>query len=315
MGEVSNTLHVVLPPGMGLQAATGAFGMFGDVAKAEVLPSEPPTATVSFFDVRSAAQAAQVLGAEWCWPGEQCGDRTARLPGTMQLSRDDYARVSGVRRDPASDGYVVEFFDVRDAARVGAAHRKARTQPSKLEPAYISAGDNVGERSVLLQGLPKAMCSGTCFDAMLEQASLSGQVLSHSIRARGQFGEAVVRLAGEDAVSRCIKHFHGRQWDVSGTSVSATRMAPPPGLLPAARDTSLPIARRDASLAGLSPKLLPLPSLQEGAEEAALVPPPGLDGLDATKDADSEESTDAGASDAGEGHEEYLAEGCSIVMA
>lgn len=313
MNEGSNTLHIVLPPGMGLHAATAAFGQFGDVAKVEVLPSDFPTATVSFFDVRAATRAREVLGDHWCWPGEQCGERTARLPGTMQLSEDDLLRVSGVRQDSAGSGYVVEFFDVRDAARVSAACRKissaasqatASVQPNDLKPAYINA-DKKSEVSVLLQGLPNAMCSPTCFEAMLEQAGLAGEVLSHSIRPSTPCGEAVLKVSSENAASRCIKHFHGRVWDLSGTPVSATRLAPPPGLPCALKEESL------SSLPSMRPSFLP----GQGEVAKALVPPPGLDGLSATKDADSEESTDAGASDAGECHDEYLGEGCSIVVA
>merc|ERR1719281_2046976 len=103
---------------------------------------------------------------------------------------------------------------------------------------------------------------------MLEQAGLQGAVMSRAIHRGSPCGEVVLRIAGQDVVERCIKHFHGRVWDPSGTPVSATRLAPPPGL----------------------------PSAMKAG---VLAPPPGLEGLCATKDADSEESTDAGASEAG----------------
>lgn len=320
MSGVSNTLHVVLPPGMDLRAATAAFGKFGDVSRVEVLPSAPPAAIVSYFDARAAVRAARVLGAEWCWPGEQCGDRTAPLPGSVQLSRDQYSRVSSVRRDPAGDGFVVEFYDVRDAARVRAASKaqappapvakaaKAPARSSKLEPAYVGAGDDTRELSLLVQGLPKAMCSRVCFDVILEQAGLAEHVLSHSVRPGSRCGEAVLKVAGEEAASKCIEHFHGRAWDPSGTLVSATRLAPPPGLSSATKEASPP----NLQPAAKSPLL---PILQEGAEEPTFLAPPGLDGVWGTKDADSEESTDAGASEMGECHDECSVDRCSIVVA
>jgi hypothetical protein len=278
---------------MGLHAATAAFGQFGDIARVEVLPSDMPMATVSFFDVRSVVRAREMLGDNWCWPGEQCGERSVWLPGTMELGQEDLIGVSSIRQDPAGNGYVVEFFDVRDASRVTAAClRNARTakvkktpaEPTSSEPPCSAADNEAGERSVLLQGLPNAMCAPACFEVMLEQAGLVGDVLSHNIRQGRSCGEATLKVASEGAASRCIKHFHGRVWDPSGTPVSATRLAPPPGL----------------------------PSAMKAG---VLAPPPGLEGLCATKDADSEESTDAGASEAGEYHDESTVDGCSIVVA
>jgi len=334
----SNALYVVLPPGMGMHAATAAFGRFGDVAKVEVLPSDVSTATVVFFDVRAATRAINVLGADWCWPREQCGERTIRIPGAMQLSADDFARVSGVRQDPAGgDGYEVEFFDVRDAARMNATCSrtaqaakvaKAPGQLDKLEPVFVTpsaaftpaaASTETAETSVLLQGLPNGLCSRPCFEAVLEQAGLQGDVVSLSIRPGSPCGEAVVKVAGLGAVERCIKHFHGRGWHSAGTPVSATKLAPPPGLVsttqvapppglsPAAKSVPLP------SLLSAT-KLAPPPCFPKGMDEAALAPPPGLTRLCVIKDEDTEESTDAGASEAEEYQDECLGEVCSAML-
>lgn len=308
----SNTLFVMLPPGMGLHAATSAFRRFGDVARLEVVPADVLTVTVSFYDVRAASRAMEMLGNDYAWPGEPTGSRTMRLPGDMQLSAEDYQRVSDVRRDPNDDGgYVVEFFDVRDAARVSAkcaknAGKKGSAKASKKteqpEPIYVTpcvgvsppvaAKNEATHQSVLLQGLPSALCSEACVDAMLEQAGLQGAVMSRAIHRGSPCGEVVLRIAGQDVVERCIKHFHGRVWDPSGTPVSATRMAPPPGLRGASRT--------------------PPPSGL--AKNAVVAPPPGLGGLSGTKErSNTEESTDAGESEAEE-MDEYLGEVYSAVL-
>jgi hypothetical protein len=334
---------------MDMHAANAAFRRFGDIAGIEKLPSDVQTAVVSFFDVRAATRAMEFLGSDWCWPGDQCGERTAWLPGTMQLSADELQRVSNARRDPAcGDGYLVEFFDVRDAARVAAMGRRKAQAPKVAEaPEQASRPDAIfgtasaglthaaashenTEQSVLLQGLPNALCSRPCFEAMLQQAGLQREVVSQSARPGSPCGEAVLKFVDRGAVARCIKHFHGRAWDPSGTLVSATRMAPPPGLWSAtkmAEPRDHMSGKQVPPPPGLPPptKLAPMPSLlsakrlappcfMKGAVEAAVLPPPGLGGLSATKDADTEQSTDAGASEADDYRDEYLGEMCSTVF-
>lgn len=334
MAKATNTLHVMLPSGMDMHTASAAFGRFGDVARVEVLPLDMSTAVVSFFDARAATRAMQLLGADWCWPGDQYGERKLQLPGTLQLSADDLQRMSSVRRDPAGgDGYEVEFFDVRDAARVSAMHRKtaqaikvpkAPEQLDKLEPVFVTplagfspaaASRDTTEQTVLLQGLPNALCSQACLEAMIQQAGLQREVLSHSIRPGSPCGEAVLRITGRAAVARCMKHFHGRAWDSSGILVSATKMAPPPGLHSAT--TALePCDHLSAAqvprTVGVPPatKLAPMPHVSS----AKVAPPPGLGEICATKDADTEESTDAGASEADDNQDEYLGEVCSAAL-
>merc|ERR1719313_787064 len=141
---------------------------------------------------------------------------------------------------------------------------------------------------------------------MLQQAGLQREVVSQSARPGSPCGEAVLKFVDRGAVARCIKHFHGRAWDPSGTLVSATRMAPPPGLWPPTKLAPMP------SL--LSAKRLAPPCFMKGAVEAAVLPPPGLSGFSATKDADTEQSTDAGASEADDYWDEYLGEMYSTVF-
>lgn len=182
--------------------------------------------------------------------------------------------------------------------------------------AHADVGHKNSEETVLLQGLPNAMCSGPCFEAMLEQAGLQHDVVSQSIRTGSICGEAVLKVVDRNAAARCIKHFHGRAWDPSGSLVCATIMAPPPGLQSA---TEIVVSRdrlstkKVPSLIGAPTAHMLLPIPRRLAAEAAFAPPPGLGGFCATKDADTEESTDAGASDADDYQDEYIGEFCSIV--
>jgi len=118
MAALTNTVHVVRPPGPDLAAIRVAFERFGEVAAVELLSEEPPKVAVVFYDVRAAGQAVQALGLEYCNPGPQQGARTVRLAGDAKFDPEDFTGISGVQADVDEDGtYVLEFFDVRDAAR------------------------------------------------------------------------------------------------------------------------------------------------------------------------------------------------------
>eukprot|EP00930_Biecheleria_cincta_P039240 TRINITY_DN26999_c0_g1_i1.p1 TRINITY_DN26999_c0_g1~~TRINITY_DN26999_c0_g1_i1.p1 ORF type:complete len:396 (-),score=82.45 TRINITY_DN26999_c0_g1_i1:331-1518(-) len=116
---VSNTLQVVLPPGMGPAQAKELLAGFGEVMFTKVLPSPVmPTMLVSYYDCRCAAQAQLALGFQSCRPCPQNGNRWVRLPGNVKLSPEEVKYISQVETDPQDAGsYVVEFFDVRHAQR------------------------------------------------------------------------------------------------------------------------------------------------------------------------------------------------------
>lgn len=114
----TNTIHVFLPPGESLHAATTAFRQFGDVSSLELLPGDMLVASVVFFDVRAAWHALETLGFELAQPAPQTGSRLAQLRGEMHLKVDDITGVSNVFFDSdSSDGtYMVEFYDTRSAS-------------------------------------------------------------------------------------------------------------------------------------------------------------------------------------------------------
>jgi len=92
----------------------------------------------------------------------------------------------------------------------------AAASSAASSPPASSAGS-----AVLIKGLPHALLSDTCMEAVLQQAGLEGAVISFGVcKESGRFGEAFVRLSNRAAVERCVQHFHGRIWDASGLAVS-----------------------------------------------------------------------------------------------
>jgi len=113
----SDTLHVILPPGMDLHSATVWMSRFGDVSYLEMVPGDELTIAVVFFSVKAAQLALNSLGPECCWPVAPRGNRSVRIPGSVTLDLESVAGVSGVSVDPGDPGtFVVEFFDERAAS-------------------------------------------------------------------------------------------------------------------------------------------------------------------------------------------------------
>lgn len=115
----TNTLHVILPPGMGPLAARQTLSVFGEIMFMEAVPSPLlPAVLVAYFDVRSAEKAQLALGFDCCRPAPQSGNRLVKLPGSVNLGSEDIQNISLLKTDPQdSSFYLVEFFDIRFAQR------------------------------------------------------------------------------------------------------------------------------------------------------------------------------------------------------
>mmetsp|Transcript_106212 Transcript_106212/g.310486 ORF Transcript_106212/g.310486 Transcript_106212/m.310486 type:complete len:386 (+) Transcript_106212:97-1254(+) len=252
----TNTVHVVLPPGASLRSATDALKRFGDVSHVEVLPGKSLAVSAVFFDVRAAARARSTLGPECCQPAAQTGCRSVRLQGNIQLDVEKIRGVSRVLPEPSEDGsFLVEFFDVRDAQRameltgqssgkLGACNSntsaeavvKGSSEPATISvPAYVKpshgfvapAGAGSGcslsqQACVLLKGLPKALCTNDCLEAMFEQAGFEGSIVSCRVRRGAAHSEVLVSFSSRQMARRCLQHFHGRCWTPGAAPVSAT---------------------------------------------------------------------------------------------
>lgn len=260
----TNTVHVLLPPDAGLRSATEVLKRFGDVSHVEVLPGQALTVSAVYFDVRAAARAQSAMG-ELCRPAAPTGDRTVRLQGSIQLDPEKIQGVSRVLPEPDESGaFLVEFFDLRDAARArewcagqssGKPGAPAACDSKKASvPAYIKPSNSVApapastlqqvsaprvqarepartsrpsgaEAMVLLKGLPKALCTNACLEAMFEQAGFEGTIASCRVRRGNMCSEVLVSFDSKDAARRCIQHFHGRCWSNSGERVTASKVS------------------------------------------------------------------------------------------
>lgn len=71
---------------------------------------------------------------------------------------------------------------------------------------------------VLVSGLPPALCSKMCMEAVLEQAGLEDAVLGVEMSS----GDAILHLSSWSAASQCLAHFNGCRWDATGPPVTAS---------------------------------------------------------------------------------------------
>jgi hypothetical protein len=69
---------------------------------------------------------------------------------------------------------------------------------------------------VVLQDLPKALCCGDYLEAVLEQAGIDMAVTSCKVLTGSDVGEALLKLTTRRAAKKCVKHFHGRRFDLAG---------------------------------------------------------------------------------------------------
>jgi hypothetical protein len=136
-GSVTNVLQVTLSAGSTLSSADCRyFEGFGEVMRLTALPADASTAEVVYYDVRAAISASEALGRNCCKPARQVGNRIVPLPGSATLRREDCKTLASVQKDPLEpdSGFLLEFYDIRDAKRCQANLVAAQDAP-KVEVA------------------------------------------------------------------------------------------------------------------------------------------------------------------------------------
>ncbi|CAK0868848.1 unnamed protein product, partial [Prorocentrum cordatum] len=233
-----DTVHVLLPEGMGLHEVTSMFHRFGEVSCLEMVPGDQLVLAVVFFDSRAAAAALGALCPALCWPGGHRGRR--RVPSGSRAGVVGVAGVSGERAGAEVEDN--EFYDVRDAARFrmrfggGAATAEAAAGPSRAAswrpvPAYVVPTREVAQiasnaaQAVLVEGLPSMVATEQCFPVVLQQAGLGGLYRAFEVWGGTPCGGALVMFHCH-AAELCVRHFHGCQWDPCGQPVTARPLAP-----------------------------------------------------------------------------------------
>eukprot|EP00405_Crypthecodinium_cohnii_P042988 CAMPEP_0206566392 /NCGR_PEP_ID=MMETSP0325_2-20121206/24636_1 /ASSEMBLY_ACC=CAM_ASM_000347 /TAXON_ID=2866 /ORGANISM="Crypthecodinium cohnii, Strain Seligo" /LENGTH=338 /DNA_ID=CAMNT_0054069423 /DNA_START=34 /DNA_END=1050 /DNA_ORIENTATION=- len=251
---MTNTLRVDLPPNMSLKDLF--LEQYGEVAVAEMIGVEPPKAIVSFFDVRAAARAAEGM-AGLCEMGPQCGERTVRLPADTPFKVEDLTGLSNIdfESNKGCGWFVIEFFDIRDAARCHDRFRAPDDLPPGLgygespnAPPGLELGPDTplgqalpppsksapkANYEVKVRGLPAKLLSQMMLEAILQQAGLVGTIVQWDMKTGKTSGDVVFGFDRELQALQCVHHFSGCQWDPSGPPVTAKVISsgsPPTGL-------------------------------------------------------------------------------------
>lgn len=227
MAAPTNTVLAPLPDGMEITAARVAFESFGEVSTIRVAPGNDGIVQVVFYDIRSAARCLKAFGPAGCVAAPAIGNRSVELAGENELSMKDFSRISDVKK--AADGkyFVLEFFDLRDAARYRQEVEAELSKPPGLEmiesqsPVLDENAEEEPEWQVIIRGIPVKLQTEVMLEAVLQQARLN--YVSFEVEHDAQ---VVVRFADLLSAQCCVMHFQGCVWDRSGESVCAALVPP-----------------------------------------------------------------------------------------
>jgi len=131
----------------------------------------------------------------------------APLPGCTWVQGNDVPRIS------LADFSAADFIM---SASTEAMPAQATIVPSEVEALTVSTV------TVCLRGLPKALCTNSMIDAVIEQACLRDVVVYFRVGMEHRAGEAFLTLVDQHAADKCIWHFHGCEWGEGGKPVTAS---------------------------------------------------------------------------------------------
>jgi len=80
---------------------------------------------------------------------------------------------------------------------------------------------------VVIRGLPNGICTRPMMQAVLEQAGLEDSVLSSEAQTGNPSGRFVLTLSSQQAIDKCVEHFHGCKWDARGAVVVSVEQLQP----------------------------------------------------------------------------------------
>jgi len=192
---------------------------------------------------------------------------------------------------------------------------------TRAAPAYIKPSVCLDAASktwvVVISGLDERMCKTEMIEAMLDQAQVAAYVQSCRVKkvcnACELKRDIAVAFSTREAAKRCVQHFNGRQWGVSGSVLKArlqnsvTRLAQAHSMECGRTGVSQVNTQHIEDMLDVPPGLVGLASLAATPN----LPPPGLEavtlqtppGLSLTHEQEyskwqafAEDSTDAGTS-------------------
>jgi len=225
----TDTLHLEFPSQASHAAILETLAQFGEVMTLDLIPAPPGlqlktiVVSVVYFDVRAVQCAVDTLGCQRCTLMPQSVSHTVLMAGSVQLDAQGIQGVSSVITDPSDKGsFLVEFFDSRDAERARAAAYYACLSEVPMEDEMHPSQETelcAPQFHVSIKGLPNGICTKPMMEAVLEQAGLEDAVVSSEVQTGTRCGHCILVLNGQQAVDKCIAHFSGRKWDVSGAVV------------------------------------------------------------------------------------------------
>jgi len=229
VSAVSDTLHLEFPSHTNHAAILKTLAQFGDVMSFELIPGPPglqlKTKVVSavYFDVRAVQRAVDMLGCHRCTVMPQSVSRIVLMGGDVQFDAHGIHGVSNMSTDPSDEGsFLVEFFDSRNVLHAHAAVYHASLSEAETESNMRSTQEHEPYSTqvvVSIKGLPNGICSKPMMQAVLEQAGLEDYIVSSETQTGNLCGHFLLTLNGQQAVDKCVEHFHGRKWDASGAVV------------------------------------------------------------------------------------------------
>ncbi|CAE7451667.1 unnamed protein product [Symbiodinium sp. CCMP2592] len=257
MAEVSNSLKVRFAQvsrhsdPVSVHQAFEELAPFGEITRLELLPEEPDSVVVSYYDSQSALRAALHLGDARCYM-----EQLQREQCYVHLPKE----ASGCCVEEISNLYA-QCCDGRTAANV-AQQFGVREQKSKIRKAYVAPAakpdkvvwanlDNGKETRTTLRitGVP-VKCKESRFHLFLENADLAEHVDIFRLFAgsRRHFGTALVNAVSPLGVKLLAKFFHGRQWGAAGRIIPAAARLTRLDCEPSRNSVTLPSASAHAGL-------------------------------------------------------------------
>merc|ERR1712070_792071 len=137
--------------------------------------------------------------------------------------------VSNVSTDPSDpESFLVEFFDSRDVLRAQEAVYHACVTEAQDDDVQVR-DRQLFSTQVVIRGLPNGICTRPMMQAVLEQAGVEDSIVSSEAQTGNPSGHFVLTLSSQQAIDKCVEHFHGCKWDASGAvvvSVEPQKMEP-----------------------------------------------------------------------------------------
>jgi len=184
---------------------------------------------VEFYDVRDAARFQELAEQELSEPRERTPGFACpgRAPTGLGAAGADATGAGGQQEEPVPVYVIPTAIPISNAVRsmgaaAGATAATGATPPAALQEELRPSREmQPTHYTVRVTGLPNALLSTPCMEAVLQQAGLLEAAINFRTNEGEHCGEAVVTFLSFAMAEQCIAHFQGRQWNTSGEDVIA----------------------------------------------------------------------------------------------